>query len=118
MFRDSLKKMVDRVEGGVAGILMGWDGIAVESYTRPGQSLDIQTVGMEFSHLCTKIRQAAELLEIGELREVVIKADTLTVIIHALNAEYFMAFAILPGASHGKARYVVRTLVPQLQSEL
>ena len=52
MFRDSLQRMVDRLTGGVAGILMGFDGISVESYTKDGskKALDIQTVGMELAH--------------------------------------------------------------------
>ena len=36
MFRDTIKKLVDRLEGGVGGVLMGFDGITVESYVRDG----------------------------------------------------------------------------------
>ena len=118
MFREGIQKMVDRVEGGVAGILMGFDGIAVESYTKDGQPLDIQTVGMEFSHLITQVRKAAELLEVGALKEVTIKAEKLIVVINALNDEYFLACALQPDGNFGKARYLVRMLVPQILAEL
>jgi len=63
MFRDSLQKMVDRLAGGVAGILMGFDGISVEAYTKPGEeAIDIQTVGMELAHVVVQMRKAAEQL--------------------------------------------------------
>ncbi len=123
MFSESIQKMVDRVDGGVAGILMGFDGISVESYTRSAlapdaQTPDIQTVGMELAHVITQVRRAAELLEVGGLREVTIRSDKLTVLVYALNEEYFVACALRPDGNFGKARYLLRLLAPQIQSEL
>jgi predicted regulator of Ras-like GTPase activity (Roadblock/LC7/MglB family) len=122
MFRDSLQKLVERVEGGVAGILMGFDGISVEAYTRPpsadSEPTDIQTVGMELAHVIGQVRRAAELLEVGTLTEVTLRADKLVVIVRALNEEYFLAFALQPQSSFGKARYALRALAPKIQAEL
>jgi predicted regulator of Ras-like GTPase activity (Roadblock/LC7/MglB family) len=119
MFRDSLQKMVERVDGGVAGILMGFDGISVEAYTRPQEAgTDIQTVGMELAHVISQVRRAAELLEVGELGEVTMRAEKLVVIVRALTEEYFMAFAVRPSGNFGKARYVLRVLAPKIRAEL
>jgi predicted regulator of Ras-like GTPase activity (Roadblock/LC7/MglB family) len=119
MFRESLQKMVDRLEGGVAGILMGFDGISVDSYTREGEdSLDIQTVGMELAHAISQVRKAAEQLEVGLLGEVALRTERLVVIVHLLNEEYFVACAVRPAANFGKARYLMRLLAPQIQAEL
>jgi predicted regulator of Ras-like GTPase activity (Roadblock/LC7/MglB family) len=119
MFRDSLQSMVDRLAGGVAGILMGFDGIAVESYTKPGEDeVDIQTVGMELAHAVAQMRKAAEQLEVGGLRELTLKTDKLVVLVSVLSDEYFVACAVKPEASFGKARYLIRLLTPQIQAEL
>jgi predicted regulator of Ras-like GTPase activity (Roadblock/LC7/MglB family) len=118
MFRESLQKMIERVDGGVAGILMGFDGISVEAYARPGGYPDIQTVGMELAHVISQVRRAASALEVGGLREVTVRADDLTVLVHVLDSEYFVACAITPQANSGKARYLLRLLAPQIQSEL
>ena len=128
MFRDSLQKLVERVEGGVAGILMGFDGISVEAYTRPHETIggtigggpgsDIQTVGMELAHVIGQVRRAAELLEVGRLSEVTVRADKMVVLVRALNDEYFLAFALRPAGNFGKARYVLRLLAPKIQAEL
>jgi predicted regulator of Ras-like GTPase activity (Roadblock/LC7/MglB family) len=119
MFREVLQKLVDRVDGGVAGILMGFDGISVEAYTRPVEKdTDIQTVGMELAHVIGQMRRAAELLEVGKLQEIVMRAEKLTVIVRALNEEYFLAFAINAKGNFGKARYVLRLVAPQIQAEL
>jgi predicted regulator of Ras-like GTPase activity (Roadblock/LC7/MglB family) len=119
MFRDSLKGMVDRLAGGVAGILMGFDGIGVDSYTKTGEeSVDIQTVGMELSHAVAQMRKAMGQLEVGQLHEITLRAENLVVLVYLLNDEYFVACAVKPTASFGKARYLMRLFAPQIQAEL
>lgn len=119
MFRDSLQKMVDRLSGGVAGILIGFDGISVDSYTKPGEEVvDIQVVGMELAHVVSQMRKAAEQLDSGPLREITLKADKLVIFVQLVNDEYFVACAVKPEASFGKARYLMRLLAPQIQAEL
>jgi predicted regulator of Ras-like GTPase activity (Roadblock/LC7/MglB family) len=118
MFRENIQKMVERVDGGVAGILMGFDGISVEAYARPDGATDIQTVGMELAHVISQVRRATVALEVGGLREVMVRSEKLTVLVHVLNTEYFVACAIRPDANAGKARYLLRLLAPQIQSEL
>lgn len=118
MFRENLQKIVDRLDGAVAGILMGFDGISVESYARVPGGTDIQTIGMELAHVISQVRRASQALEVGGLREVMIKADNLIVLVQVLNEEYFLACAIRPDANSGKARYLLRLLSPQIQSEL
>jgi predicted regulator of Ras-like GTPase activity (Roadblock/LC7/MglB family) len=118
MFREPLKKVVDNVDGGIAGLVMGFDGIAVESYTRDGQQMDINTVGMEFSFILGQVRKAASVLEIGDVHEVTIKAEKLTIVIRVLNNEYFLALALTPEGNFGKGRYLMRVVAPKLQAEL
>ena len=52
---------------GVAAIM---DGIAVESYVRQDQTLEVENVGMEFSVILKDIRKATELVDAGVAREV------------------------------------------------
>lgn len=119
MFRETLQRTVDRLSGGVAGILMGFDGISVDSYTKDGEpDIDIQTIGMELAHAVGQMRRATEEFAAAPLHEVTLKADKLVVFVALLNDEYFVAFAVKPEASFGKARYLMRLLAPQIQAEL
>lgn len=116
MFTEHLKKVVDNVEGGVAALIMGLDGIAVDDYaTDEG---DIQTIGMEFSFILTQIKKAAEILEIGGLKEIAIKAEQLTVAIRMLNDEYFLAVTLKADGNLGKARFLMRVAAPRLLDQL
>lgn len=118
MFRETIQKVVDRVEGGLAGVLMGFDGISVDAYTRPAAKTDINTVGMEFAHVLGQIRKAAQLLEVGSLDEVSLTMQNLRVVIRVLNEEYFVACVLGPSGNLAKARYLLRISAPAIQAEL
>jgi predicted regulator of Ras-like GTPase activity (Roadblock/LC7/MglB family) len=118
MFQDNLKRMVEDTQGGIAGLLMGFDGIAVDSYTAPSSGVDITTVGMEFSFILTQVRKAAEILEVGGVQEIAIRAEKLTILIRVVSVEYFVALAIGPDGNLGKGRYLLRLTAPKLHTEL
>ncbi len=108
MFKEVLQEMVDRTEGGVAGLLMGYDGIPVEQYVNGEEAMDIETVGMEFSVILKDVRRAAEMLEVGRANEIAIRAEKMTTVIRLLNEEYFVAVTLRPDGNFGKARFMLR----------
>jgi len=118
MFKDALRDVVERTDGSIAGLIMGFDGITLEHYERPGKSLDVETLGMEWSVVLGHINKAAEGLDAGEAREVSIQAERLTTVIRLLNKEYFVAMALAPNGNAGKGRYLLRVLSPKLLDEL
>jgi predicted regulator of Ras-like GTPase activity (Roadblock/LC7/MglB family) len=118
MFKQVLEAVVERTEGSIAGLLMGFDGILLEQYMKTGTDFDVETIGMEYSIILTQISKAAELLDAGEAREVSIQAERLTTLIRLLNKEYFVALTMTPHGNFGKARFLLRTLTPKLLDEL
>ncbi|MBI4509723.1 MAG: hypothetical protein HY698_08795 [Deltaproteobacteria bacterium] len=118
MFKEPLQKIVDNVEGGIAGLVMGFDGIAVDTYVRERDKADINTVGMELSFVLTQVRKAAQVLELGAISEFAIKAEKLTIVIRVLSNDYFLALALTPDGNFGKGRYLMRVVAPKLQAEL
>jgi predicted regulator of Ras-like GTPase activity (Roadblock/LC7/MglB family) len=118
MFQAVLKEVVEGTEGGLATLLMDFEGIAVDSYSKPGAAFDITTIGAEFSVVLKSIQRAAQMLEAGETAEVAIQAEKMTTLIRVVNDSYFVAFSMAPGANIGKARYMLRTRVPTLLKEL
>jgi predicted regulator of Ras-like GTPase activity (Roadblock/LC7/MglB family) len=119
MFRESIQKMIERLDpaGGAAGILMGFDGIAVDSYIRPG-TLDVQTVGMELTHIVAQLRRAVHGARLGGLREMEVKTDKLAVLIRLVTDDHFLVFGVPPDGNLGKARYLLRLLSPQIRAQL
>lgn len=118
MFRDSLRTLVEKTDGAVAGLLMGFDGIAVDSFAKDAQKLDIQTIGMEFSFILAQVKKAADLIEGGNVEEIGIRTERLNLLMRVLSKDYFVALALLPTGNSGKGRYMLRVTAPKIQAEL
>jgi predicted regulator of Ras-like GTPase activity (Roadblock/LC7/MglB family) len=118
MFEEILRDVVEQTDGALASVLMGFDGIPVETYNGDGVSLNVETVGAEYSAVLGQVRQAAEMLELGHAHEVAVQAENMTTIIRLLNEEYFVAVAVAPHGNFGKARYVLRITAPKLLENL
>ncbi|HEY1692425.1 MAG TPA: hypothetical protein VGG39_09700 [Polyangiaceae bacterium] len=118
MFQDTLRDIVDKVEGGVAGLIMDSEGIAVDTYARDGAPFDITTIGIEFGVVLGSIKRAAESLDAGKAHEVAIGTDKMVTLIRTLGDGYFLAVALRPDGNLGKGRFLMRTAAPKLIAEL
>ena len=118
MFKEALKDVVDSTDGAVAGLIMGYDGIPLENYVAGDATVDVESVGMEYSVILKSVLNAAEMLEVGKAEEVSVKAERLTTVIRLITAEYFVAVTLQPGANVGKARYKLRLHGPRLAENL
>jgi predicted regulator of Ras-like GTPase activity (Roadblock/LC7/MglB family) len=118
MFAEQLRKIVDHIDGGIAAVVMGLDGIPVEQYVRQTDKLDIATVGMEFSFILTQVRKAGESLQVGNLEELAVKAQRLVLVCRMLTPQYFVAIIMQPEGNFGKARYLARMSAPALAVQL
>jgi predicted regulator of Ras-like GTPase activity (Roadblock/LC7/MglB family) len=118
VFNQHLKQVVDNVDGGIGALLMGLDGIAVESYVRDGHKIDITTLGMEFSFILGQVKKAADILRLGGLGELTIAAESLVLVVRMINPDYFLAVVLGADGNFGKCRFMMRMAQPGLLREL
>jgi predicted regulator of Ras-like GTPase activity (Roadblock/LC7/MglB family) len=118
MFQDVLRELVERTDGAIASLLMGFDGITVDSYSRLPATLNVESVGSEYSVVLGQIKQAAAMLDLGSTQEVAVQAENMTTVIRLLNEEYFVAVALEPAGNFGKARFLMRVQAPRLLERL
>jgi len=118
LFAETLKKVVDNVDGGIAAVVMGLDGIPVETYVRQSDRVDVNTVAMEFSFILSQVRKAGDSLAVGSLEELSVKAQQLMLVCRMISPQYFVAIAMAPEGNFGKARYLVRLATPTLVAQL
>jgi predicted regulator of Ras-like GTPase activity (Roadblock/LC7/MglB family) len=119
-FREHIKNLVERIDGGVAAVLMDFDGISVDSYAKSQDRglPEIQTLAMEFAHLISQTRRTLQSVDAGALEEFTLRAEALTMVVRVLTPDYFLACVILPGANLGKTRYLMRLSAPALSADL
>jgi predicted regulator of Ras-like GTPase activity (Roadblock/LC7/MglB family) len=118
MFKEILREVVENTDGAVASILMGFDGITVDSYVDASSGIDMETVGSEYSQVLSQIKQAAQLLDMGSAREVAVQAENMTTVMRMINDEYFVALAISPSGNLGKGRFLLRLQAGKLLENL
>lgn len=118
MFKEMLQNLVERTDGGVAGLLMASDGIAIDQYSKVEGPFDVESVGMEYSVVLKGVQRAAEMLDTGPTAEVSVKTERLTTVVRMLSDEYFVALTLEPGGNVGKARYLLRVSAPELIENL
>jgi predicted regulator of Ras-like GTPase activity (Roadblock/LC7/MglB family) len=117
-FREILKSSVDSVDGGMASVVMGFDGIAVEEYVQNGSGVDVQTLGVEYSSALTEVRRTAESLASGNVQEVAVMTDGATVLLRPVNTDYFIALVLAKNGNFGKGRYVLRRAARAIAEEM
>ncbi|RME65518.1 MAG: hypothetical protein D6778_06185 [Nitrospirae bacterium] len=115
-FQEILKDAVERVEGALGGIIIASDGIPVDHFTKE-PTVDPNDLAAEASSLFKSLNQTAEDLSLGNLQEVTFQTDRFTFVFRAITTEYFLALIAKRDSNIGKARFVLRTLVPKIEKE-
>jgi predicted regulator of Ras-like GTPase activity (Roadblock/LC7/MglB family) len=118
VFAETLRRVVDNVDGAIAAVIMGLDGIPVDTYIKHNDRVDVNTIAMEFSFILTQVRKAGDSLQVGSLEELSVKAQRLFLVCRMLSPQYFVAIVMAPEGNHGKARYMARVNAPTLAAAL
>ncbi len=117
MFDGVLSKLVTETPGGIGAVIMGYDGIAVHTHIASKESIDMESLGMEYSFVLTQIRKAAMSAEMGVMQETVVRGDKVGVLFRALTEDYFLAVALHTKGNYGKARFLMRLAAPKLTAD-
>lgn len=124
-FREKLEHICHQVNGSLAASVMGYDGIAVDSYeVDPGSvkgaspDVNINSAMVEYSSIFGQIRTAAANLQAGDAAEFSILTQKVAAVGRAVSPDYFVVIALTPDGNIGKARYALRIGAGQLAAEL
>jgi predicted regulator of Ras-like GTPase activity (Roadblock/LC7/MglB family) len=122
-FLPHLESVVTQVDGAIACSVMGFDGIAVETFQAPQASdfasqVELSSAWVEYGNALSQLKTGAELLKAGTIAEVSINTDKLVTLMRMVTPEYFVVLALKPDGNYGKGRYVLRVVAPKLKAEL
>ena len=112
-----LTEIVEKVEGGLAVVIMAYDGIPVDEVIVNQTGFDLQLLTVEYSTLLNDIRRAAEVLKVGQMEEISITTGQLYVVMRVLNDDVFVVLIMDKDGNLGKGRYLVRLKSYELVQE-
>jgi predicted regulator of Ras-like GTPase activity (Roadblock/LC7/MglB family) len=108
-FADTLGTLAKRIEGCVAVMILGTDGIPIERHVQQmNQSLDLDMIATEFTTLVRRSMRTATDTELGELSEMVLGTDAMTFLVRPITSDYFLLLALNSGGNIGRARFELR----------
>jgi predicted regulator of Ras-like GTPase activity (Roadblock/LC7/MglB family) len=117
-FNDTLARIVGRIEGAVAAVILGIDGIPIDRYVDGlDPDLDIELMATEMTTLLRRSMRTASDTALGELHELVLAADRMTFLLRPITSDYFLLLALVPGGNVGRARYELRKAQMVLMAE-
>jgi predicted regulator of Ras-like GTPase activity (Roadblock/LC7/MglB family) len=116
-FKAILKNILEESWGGLGAVIMGYDGIAIDEYTREG-ALDVQLLAVEYASVLKEIKRTVGVLKTGELEEVSIVSDKYSVIVRGISDDFFLALVLQSDGNFGKGRYLLKRDAARLREEL
>lgn len=116
--KDILKSAVSSVEGGLASVVMGFDGVPVEQYVGDGAGVDVETLGVEYSNALTEVRRTADSLSSGSVQEVAVLTESGLVLLRPVNQDYFVALVLTADGNLGKGRFLLKRAARALAQEM
>ncbi|TSK06170.1 MULTISPECIES: roadblock/LC7 domain-containing protein [Geomonas] len=117
-FKAILREIVEESGGGLGGVIMGYDGIAIEEFLREESGVDVQTMTVEYASVLKEIKRTVGVLKTGDLEEVSIISERCCVIVRGISDEFFVALVLPADGNFGKARYLLKRAAPGLREEL
>lgn len=106
MFRKVLHDILQRTDGCLGVLIMGFDGIPVEDVWREGMpDPDLEITVAECSSLVVAASRANRGGKLGRLREMTISGEKKAFIVRLMSKEYFIAMILTSEGSFGRGRY-------------
>ena len=116
-FTDRLKNVIDDLEGARGMALVGMDGIVVEEQKKDS-SLDLQSLGAEWSTVLKQMDKGMASMDLGETVEFCVLSEKEIILARRIHEEYFLLLSIQASGNFGKGRYLLRREAVGLKGEL
>ncbi len=116
-FNEKMKIAVDNIEGAIACIFSGLDGIGVANIIVK-EKYDSAVLDVEMATMLRSFKKVAVNLDLEKVDELIFKAGDLIVFLKMVGEEYFLGIVLSNDANLGRARLEIRKIIPAFEKEL
>jgi predicted regulator of Ras-like GTPase activity (Roadblock/LC7/MglB family) len=115
---ETLRQVVEQVEGAQAAILVDEDGLTVDSVCHPEAEVDPESLSAECNTVVARARDAVERLEFGAVGELIMSTEQLHLLCCFVRGGYYLILVLSRSALLGKGRFYLQRVAFLLRSEL
>jgi len=117
-FEEHLRNLVMEIPGGIAGSILGVDGIGIASFSTDP---DFQTTiaDAELAGIMSAVKKAAESLSAGNLQESYLLTDHYGFVLKSVREQYLVSLILeTTELNWGLTRLHINKIVPLIEKEL
>jgi len=116
-FKESLKRIADKVDDFLGVAIVDSDGILVEEY-KVNDLLDLDPLVAEYSALLKAADKASVSAEVGTWNEVSVLTEKATIMIKKMTEGYFLFMVMQSEKNIGKGRFFMKKEAAVLAEDL
>jgi len=109
--------MLESVPGSLGAIIADWEGEAVDQVAVL-DDYDIKILGAHKGIILTRLREALDRVDGGELEEILVRSDQSNTLVAPVTEDYFLVLALTPEAMLGRASFELRRCVSLLRKDI
>jgi predicted regulator of Ras-like GTPase activity (Roadblock/LC7/MglB family) len=117
MFKQKLTRVVNNVDGTLGCMLIGFDGIPIDSVFDGEDLPQMNAVAVELSNLLDKFRRL-RIYEVGEVNEVSITLGDVVALARVVASEYLLILALDAEADVNRGQTMLRLIAPFVEREM
>ena len=117
MFDLELNTVLSFLEGSKAILIMGYDGIVVESVSKDNDE-SFHDLTIELGQIVKNIGELSKNSNTGPFNEMVLQFDQAKILLRSIHEDYFLALLMTKEESIGKSQFAVQRILPDLVKNL
>lgn len=117
MFKQKLARVVNNIDGAVACMLIGFDGIAIDSVFKGDELPQMGAIAVELTAMLDKFRRLQN-YDVGDVNEVSITTGNITTLARVVADEYLLVLALGRDADVGRGQTMLRLISPFVEREM
>jgi len=115
--REILNRALQVCPDSLACAVCGFDGMIVESVAS-GEGAQTDEVGAEVAAFSREGSRILDSLSFGKMQECHLMGERLSVLVQRVNEEFFIILVLGTETYLGRARYALKSILPELSGEL
>lgn len=117
MFDLQLNTVLSFLDGAKAILIMGYDGIVVESAYK-GEAENFQDLTVELGQIVKNIGELSKNSNVGSLLEMILHFDQSKILLRSIHPDYFIALLMSKNENIGKSQFALQRIIPDLVKSL
>lgn len=118
MFKEKLSRVIDNVAGSLGCLLIGFDGIPIDSIYRDNNEIpQMSAISVELSNLLDKFKRL-QVYDLGEVNELSLTAGNVTMLARVVAEEYLLVLAMHAEADVNRGQTMLRLIAPFVEREM